>query len=252
MARPALLDEALEAAGGRERWHAARWIRARVRSGGMLPRTRMSGNRFADYRLTIEVERPYAVLDPFPEPGSRGVFEDGAVRIEDADGQVLEQRENARSAFFGRGGLRRNLRWDALDSTYFAGYAMWNYLTTPLLLTREDIQVEEGESWSGEGERWRRLDAAFPPGLDTHSREQSFFFDDRGLEVRHDYTAEVVARTANGAHYCAEHRSFDGLVFPTRRRVLPRRRNLRSWPFPTIVSLDISEVTVEAEGEVAL
>jgi hypothetical protein len=205
----------------------------------------MSGNRFADYRLTVEVERPYALFDPFPGPGRRGVFEQGGVRIETTDGEVLERRDRARSAFFGRSGVRRNLHWDALDATYFAGYAMWNYLTTPLLLTRDEIEVREGESWSGEGARWRRLDAVFPPDLDTHSREQSFFFDDRGLEVRHDYTAEVVARRANGAHYCAEHQSFDGLVFPTRRRVLPRRRNLHSLPFPTIVSLELSEVSVE-------
>lgn len=205
----------------------------------------MSGNRFADYRLTVEVERPHAVFDPFPRPGRKGVFEGGSVRIEDAAGRVLERRDHARSAFFGRSGLRRQLRWDALDATYFAGYAMWNYLAMPLLLTRDDIEVREGESWDGEGERWRRLDATFPPGLDTHSPEQSFFFDDRGLQVRHDYTAEVVARRANGAHYCAEHRSFDGLVFPTRRRVLPRRRNLRSLPFPTIVSLELSEIEVE-------
>jgi hypothetical protein len=243
--RPALLDEALEAAGGLERWRAARRIRARVRSGGLLPRTRVPGNRFADYELTVDVERPHAVLDPFPGPGRRGVFERGTVRIEGAGGETLERRADARAAFFGRSGLRRNLRWDALDATYFAGYAMWSYLTTPLLLSREGVEVGEGKSWSGEGERWRRLDAFFPADLDVHSRRQSFFFDDHGLQVRNDYTAEVVAPVARAAHYCTEHRSFDGLVFPTRRRVLPRRRNLRSLPFPTLVSLEISEVRVE-------
>lgn len=244
-ARPALLEEAIEAAGGIERWRAARRIRARVRTGGMLPRTRLPGNRLADYELTVEVGRPYASLDPYPEAGRRGVFEQGAVRIESAGGETIASRDDPRAAFFGRSGLRRNLRWDALDSVYFAGYAMWNYLNTPLLLTHDDIEVREGESWGGEGRRWRRLDARFPDGLDTHSREQAFFFDDAGLQVRHDYTAEVVASAAKGAHYCAGHRSFDGLVFPTRRRVLPRRRNLRSLPFPTIVSLDLSEIRVE-------
>ncbi len=38
--------------------------------------------------------------------------------------------------FTGSSGLRRNLRWDALDTAYFAGYALWNYLTTPIMLTR--------------------------------------------------------------------------------------------------------------------
>jgi len=31
--------------------------------------------------------------------------------------------------------------WDALDFTYFAGYALWNYLTTPFLLIYKDVDV---------------------------------------------------------------------------------------------------------------
>lgn len=241
----ALLEEIVEAAGGESRWRAAAQIRARVQSGGLLPRTRIPGNRLADYTVTVETGRQRAVLDPFPGDGLRGVFDQGEVRIESADGELQERRVRPREMFFGRSGLRRNLRWDALDSTYFAGYAMWNYLVTPLLLLRDDVAVEEGPEWDGEGERWRRLDARFPPGLDTHSAEQSFFYDDRGHQVRLDYTAEVISRRARAAHYCGEHRTYDGLVFPTRRRVLPRRRDLRSRPFPVLVSVDLASVEVE-------
>ena len=53
-------------------------------------------------------------------------------------------------------GLRRNLRWDALDSVYFAGYAMWNYLTAPYLLTREGVEVGEGDTWTEGAQTWRR------------------------------------------------------------------------------------------------
>ncbi len=241
----ALLEEIVEAAGGESRWRAAARIRAHVQSGGLLPRTRMPGNRLADYTVTLETGRQHAVLDPFPGAGLRGVFDDGEVRIESGDGEVRERRARPREMFFGRSGLRRNLRWDALDSTYFAGYAMWNYLVTPLLLLRDDVTVSEGPDWSGEGQRWRRLDARFPAGLDTHSAEQSFFYDDRGRQVRLDYTAEVIARRARAAHYCGEHRTYDGLVFPTRRRVLPRRRDLRSRPFPVLVSVGLESVEVE-------
>lgn len=240
-----LLEEVVEAAGGESRWRAAARIRARVRSGGLLPRTRMPGNRLADYTVTVETDRQRAVLDPFPGDGLRGVLEDGEVRVETAAGELRERRRHPREQFFGRPGLRRNLRWDALDSTYFAGYAMWNYLVTPLLLLRDDVTVSEGPDWSGEGQRWRRLDARFPAGLDTHSAEQSFFYDDAGRQVRHDYTAEVIARRARAAHYCSEHRTYDGLVFPTRRRVLPRKRDLRSRAFPVLVSIDLESVEVE-------
>ena len=55
-----LLEEVLEAHGGLERWRAARSITARVRSGGFLLRTRVPGNRFADYRITVEPAEPKA------------------------------------------------------------------------------------------------------------------------------------------------------------------------------------------------
>lgn len=133
----------------------------RVRTGGLLLRTRVPGNRFADYRITVHVQQARTVLDPFPRDGYRGVFESGQVRIESHDGAVISSRAHPRAAFFGRSGLRRNIRWDPLDSVYFAGYAMWNYLTTPYLLTREGVAVEEGAPWQQEGETWRRLIVSF-------------------------------------------------------------------------------------------
>jgi hypothetical protein len=241
----ALLDEVLEAHGGLERWRAARTVRARVRSGGLLVRTRVPGNRFADYRLTVDVQEPRAVMDPFPRAGQRGIFERGRVRIETEAGDLVASRDDPRAAFFGGPGWRRNLRWDALDSTYFAGYAMWNYLTTPFLLIRDGVQVSEGDAWEEKGESWRRLEVSFPESLHTHSRRQTFYYDAQGLLRRHDYVAEVVGRWARGAHYCADHAQAAGLVFPTRRWVRPIRPGNRSMPFPTIVSLGLSELQVE-------
>ena|SRR5215813_10817232 len=78
----ALLDEVLEAHGGLECWRRARTVHARVRTGGLLIRTRVPGNRLADSRLTVHVQEPQTVVDPFPRHGQRGVFERGAARIE--------------------------------------------------------------------------------------------------------------------------------------------------------------------------
>ncbi len=134
-----------------------------------------------------------------------------------------------------------------LDTAYFAGYAMWNYLTTPLLLTRDEVEVSEGEPLESAGERLRRLDARFGPGIDTHSERQTFYFDDRGLLRRHDYTASVVGAWANAAHFCDAHREFDGLVLPTRRRVHPTLPGGRVPPRPTVVWLELDAVEVETE-----
>jgi hypothetical protein len=237
-----LLDEVLEGYGGSDRWEAARRVRARGRSGGLLLRTRVPGSRLADYHLTVELGERRTVFDPFPEPGVRGVFERGSVRLERGDGEVLASRAEPRSSFFGREGVRRSFRWDALDATYFAGYAMWNYLSFPRLLTLPEVAVHELEPWQG----LRRLRADFAAGLDTHSPHQTFYFDPRGLLVRHDYVADVVGRWARAAHLCADHLKADGLVFPTRRRVLPIGPRNRPAPFPTMVWIELTELQVES------
>ncbi|MCV7116779.1 hypothetical protein H7I93_05845 [Mycobacterium nebraskense] len=226
----ALLDEVLDAHGGLERWGKARTVHARVRTGGLLIRTRVPGNRFADYRITVHVQQPLTVFDPFPQDGQRGVFERGAARIEGHDGEVLSSRA-----------------WDPLDSVYFAGYAMWNYLTFPHLLTREGVEVSEGDTWSERGETWRRLEASFPPNIDTHSPHQTFYVDAGGRLRRHDYVSEVIGRWARVAHHCADHVQAGGLLFPTRRWVHPLGPGNRSVPFPTLVSLQLTDLRVEAK-----
>jgi hypothetical protein len=241
----ALLDEVLDAHGGLGRWRTAKTVHARVRAGGLLIRTRVPGNRFADYRITVHVQQARTVLDPFPCDGQRGVFESGAARIESHEGEVISSRANARAVFFGRSGLRRNIRWDPLDSVYFAGYAMWNYLTMPYVLTREGVEVGEGQTWQEGGETWRRLTASFPPGIDTHSRRQTFYFDAGGRLRRHDYVPDVIGRWARAAHYCADPVEAGGLAFSTRRWVLPIGPGNRPLPFPTLVSMQLTDVRVE-------
>ena len=239
-----LLDQVLEAHGGRERWAAARRIAARVRSGGLLVRTRFPGRGRTDYRIEAEVGAATATATPFPQPGRRGVFDRGEARIETEGGELIETRSDPRSHFFGRAGLRRNLRWDPLDATYFAGYALWNYLNTPYLLAREDVRTRELGPWDAGGRCWRRLAADFPTTLHTHSPSQVFYFDERGLLRRHDYVAEVVGGWARAAHMCDQHVEAGGLVFPTRRWVRPRGPADRALPGPTLVSLAISELAV--------
>lgn len=241
----ALLDEVVEAHGGAERWASVRKIRARARSGGLLLRTRVPGNRFREMRLEASVAEPRSAAEPFPADGQRGVFDHGAVRIETLDGEVVDSRSDPRALFFGRSGLRRNLRWDALDSIYFAGYAWWNYLTAPYLLLREGVSVREVEPWREGGETWRRLEAHFPPGLDTHSPRQTFYYDRELRLRRHDYVAEVVGGWARAAHRCEDHVDVEGLRFPTRRWVRPIGPGNRVMPFPTLVALRLSEIEVE-------
>jgi len=238
-----LVEEAVAAHGGWERWRGASELTARVRSGGFLLATRCRRGALRDYVVRVSTTEPRATFEPYPTAGrpGRGTFETDRVRIERPDGSVAERRD-PRAAF--RRSLRRNLRWDDLDLLYFAGYAMWNYLTTPYLLARPGVELAELEPWHEGGETWRRLTVRFPADVPTHSTEQVFHFDVDGRLRRLDYTAEVVGGWAKAAHYCEDHRSFDGLVVPTRRRVYPRRANGRPAPAPTLVALDVGHVAL--------
>ena len=222
-----LLDEALLAHGGREAWESATEVRARLHTGGLAIAMKGSGKPFEDYEARVSMHEPRTVITPYGD--GRGVFEGDSVRLETPDGELVERRDDMRRRF---PGMRRRIRWDALDALYFAGYALWNYFTTPLILERAQCR-EDG----------RRIHATFPDDVPTHSRRQTFHFDDDGLLTRLDYTAEVFGKWARAKHVCTCHREFDGLVFPTVRRVTPR-----GVPRPILVWIDVDEVSVLGHG----
>lgn len=239
-----LVDEILTAHGGRDRWLAVSALTAHGRFSGLL-RSRFPGNRMTNVTVRVQLAEQHAVFYGFPQEDQQAVFDRGDVRIVSRGGETISARRDARAAFAGLSGLRRNVRWDALDAAYFAGYAWWNYLSTPVLLTREGISITEGGIWPEAGERWRRLEVSFPPDIHTHSERQTFYVDAAGLIRRQDYVAQPVGAWARAAHYCNEHRPFGGLLFPTRRCVRPRRSRGRSLRYPTLVALDIDEIGVE-------
>lgn len=239
-----LLDNVIAAHGGMQRWQSISSITARGRLGGLLPR-RFPGNKLAHFTVEVRTAAPHTVLHDFPHAGVRAVFDRGDVRIENHAGEPLDTRTDPRAKFSGLAGLRRNVRWDPLDVAYFAGYAFWNYLTAPLLLTRDDITVTEGEPWQESGQRWRRLLATFPAGIDTHCRQQTFYVDAAALIRRHDFLAEPIGAWATAALYCSQHRDIDGLIFPTQRRVLPRGPGARVLARPTLLALDFDEIEIK-------
>jgi hypothetical protein len=238
---PELVEHAVEAHGGAKRFDGAVEVTVDLSCGGAAFAMRFKRGALARISGRVSTKEPRAVLSPYPREGQRGVFERDSVRIECGDGSVLARRDDPRAAFKR---FRRRIWWDDLDLLHFAGYALWNYISTPFLFLRDGFELNEVEPWEENGERWRRLRVRFPAGIPTHSRDQDFYFDDAGLLRRLDYTAEVFGGWAKAAHLCAEHERFSGLVVPTRRRVYPRARDNRPRPRPTLVWIDVHTVTL--------
>src|SRR5687768_8080887 len=110
LSRVSLLEQAIEAHGGRDAWHSREAFELEASVGGIAwaLRTRPRPGRFRARLLTAE--QRMEILDY----GLKGVFEPDLVRIDDG-----RERRNPRESF---GRLSRRLHWDDLDLLYFAGY----------------------------------------------------------------------------------------------------------------------------------
>ena len=227
--------KAIAAYGGVELWRNAVSVETSVSASGLafiLKRRPF----FSHSKMTMDAHRPFCRFTPIGrDPAITGVLDGGDVRLEDAQGQVIEERRNARSYF--KAG-RRLFYWDDLDMSYFANYASWNYFTLPALLLREDIDWSEPEPG--------RLRAVFPDHIPTHSRVQQFRFNRKtGLLIQHDYTADIIsplAAAANVVHCHSE--NADGLTYPSERVVTPKSFKGNPLRKPVLIHLYLHDYRV--------
>jgi hypothetical protein len=241
-----LLELVLEAHGGLERWSSVNALTTQLAVGGPFWALRGFPDAFLSETLNIEVHRQHALFTPWIAPGWSLALDVAPelVTLKTAAGETVESRLNPRSSY---GGYNRTSSWDAIQVGYFLSYAMWNYLSTPYLFTQPGVETAEIEPWDEHGESWRRLRVTFPNTIATHTAEQVFYYGSDGLLRRHDYTVDVNAGAA-AAHYTEEHKTFDGLIFPTRRNVYRRHPDGSHEPSPAI-RIDIHEITVSHNDE---
>lgn len=222
-------QNAIESYGGQQLWSEAIRLEA-VFSAKGLAFTLKRRPHLKRAKIIMDIARPYSRITPIGKHSEiTGVLDGDDVCLENAAGEVIQTRKNARQYFPGG---RRIFFWDDLDMAYFANYAMWNYLTLPSLLARDDIEWRELEPG--------RLEAVFPPVIPTHSRIQRFRFDrDTGLLLQHDYTADIISRLAKAAHVVLEHAESDGLRFTSKRRVTPRSAKGKPRRGPTLIAIEL-------------
>jgi hypothetical protein len=225
-----LLQRAIAAHGGRERWERLQAIDVTADVGGPAFALKGRGLRRRRLHARVRAHEPHVTFRDFGAPGRTGTFDHGAVVLGGA----------ARAAGEARAAAQRHRRWDDLDELYFDGYALWQYATAPFAFAGPGFDVREGP---GEAS----LTVRFPAAVPSHSREQVFHFDRDGVLRRLDYTAEVIGSWARAAHVCARHRTFAGVVVPTRRRVHPLLPGGVVVRPVTLVAIDVVDVrAVEA------
>jgi hypothetical protein len=229
---------AMDAHGGLDRWRKLKTVSARLLQGGVLWKLKGQEGVLDDVRVTVDLRKEWASHRPFGQPNRHSSFQPDRVAIETSDGHVVEERRNPRASFNGH---KLDTPWDHLQLAYFAGCAMWTYLNTPFLFGLPGVGTEEIQPWQENGEAWRRLKVTFPASIATHSAEQTFYFDQRGLLRRHDYDVDILGGTT-AAHYVSELKESSGILVPTRHTIFGRQPDGSSVPAPLVVSIDISEV----------
>jgi len=225
---PALAARVLEAYGGRERWAAARSVRATVSIGGvaLLSKGRLP---LRHVPVAAELDFPRIRIDRLAGQDTVAWLEGGSARLATHAGQTLAARGDARAAFRSP---RHLLWWDRLDASYFLGYTLWNDLTFPRLLLRPDLEWTELDETT--------LRARFPPALPTHCNEQIFRFDrESGRLRRHEYTADVFGPWASVVTVVLKHHEWDGLMCACRRVTTPGRASGKRFRWPVLWSFEI-------------
>jgi hypothetical protein len=238
-----LVDWVLAQHGGADRWKGADTISAKVHVYGAFWPYKGQPDLLGFETVTADLRRQRISMTPFGRCRTLqfNAAED-LVTITDADSTVVDQLSHPRASMVG---YQEDTKWSPTQMGYFISYATWSYLTEPVLFTLPGVETREIEPWEEDGETWRRLEVTFPDTIASHSKVQTYYFESKtGLQRRMNYDVEVNG-WAKVAHYTSEHKDFDGLLVPTRRRVLRRdEQNIAIHDFAAIL-LDVDDVQLQ-------
>jgi hypothetical protein len=166
--------------------------------------------------MRADTREPALTITPFPSPGSVGHFAPDRVWIAGENNKL-------------RGTNSRNSTcWLRILELLHDSWLSLALKSKRLNLIRRMVKP---------GDR-----SVFPPEIPTHSAQQTFYFNDKGLLQRHDYATDVAGGVAS--HYCFDHVTFDDIVVPTFRRVVKRRTDGPFIHGPTAVLIVISDVSL--------
>ncbi|MCW2665009.1 MAG: hypothetical protein JWP83_6161 [Mycobacterium sp.] len=237
-----LLDEVLASYGGANRWQQINVIKIHQMVGGALWPLKGVDSVINDSTVEIMLKEQRVWHRPLPRPGLRSSYTPDRVAIEtDEDTpQTVESLTSPRESFSGHS---LQTPWSMLQLAYFAGYAMWTYLSEPYSLTFPGVQTEELGEWNEDGQTWRRLGVRYPASIATHSAEQVLYVDSDGLLRRRDYVVDIAAGSP-AAHYTDDHREFDGIVLPVKRVVYVRDDKGKRVADIVSVTIDIDDVSI--------
>ena len=233
-----LVDLAVQAHGGLERWERYSRFRASASITGAIWSMKGVAGLLDDVELEGEIRNERMTITPFPKLGEYTTWEPSRQSIESAEGIVLQERLDPAVSFFGQD---RQSPWDDFQAAYFASEANWNYFLAPFIFTRSDFITAEIGPWHEDSQEWRRLLVTYPEDVVAHCRQQTYYFDDDGLLRRLDYSVDILGG-GPAVHYPSEYREFDGIMVPTKRLVYVRNSDGSPQLESVSIAIEVSDV----------
>jgi hypothetical protein len=93
------------------------------------------------------------------------------------------------------------------------------------------------------GRTWRRLAVTFPTSNANHNPDQVFYYDESFMQRRMDCSPYVTG-SPPVAHSTHDPKTFDGFVFPTRRRVHQHDADGVADQSVAGITIDIDDIAV--------
>lgn len=234
----ALLDDVIDAGGGMALWNRLSRFTLHLSIGGTLLTGAHQDDYFKDVIGEGSLQNESIRFTGIAGGQKFGSFHPDLVTIETLDGKLLRTWQKPDLVFSNAG---KDALTDELRLIVFCGVAVWNYLTTPFVLARPDVEVEELPAWRENNGTWRRLRARFPSHLITHAPEQIFYFDEYALQRRNDH--DLLSMKA--AHYSWAHQPFNGIMIPTLRRSQILERDGTVAAKPVLIDVEIFDASFE-------
>jgi hypothetical protein len=127
-----LLDSAVAAHGGLDRWNQVRSITFDASITGAFWHLKGQGDALRDVRLEVDTTRQRVTIE-LAGQDKRAVFEPHRVVVQRGDGTFIEARDDPERSFDGH---QFETPWDDIHLAYFVGEAQWTYVNMPFLATR--------------------------------------------------------------------------------------------------------------------
>ena len=157
-----LVEWAISAHGGTERWDEICRFRAMVSVTGALMRTK-GMPQLGDVRIVGETRDQRVMIAPFPDSAHYATWEPHRATIEKTDGRVVLERSGLVSPFDGQ---ERGTTWEPFQALQYTSATSWNWFVSPFIFARPDFVNEEIEPWKENGASGAVC--ASPTPVDSH------------------------------------------------------------------------------------